>query len=111
MTAPFLLGLLLGAGAFALLLVPRVRTATEAARVAREAEKAAQVQAAREGEHAARVSAERESAHQRQLADLRAATEEKLALVAGNREQFAEQMKAISPDTLRGVLPHGEGRR
>ena len=34
---------------------------------------------------------------------LRAATEEKIALVAGNREQLAEQMKAISSDTLRQV--------
>ena len=43
MTAPFLLGLLIGAGAFAFLLIPRLRTATEAARVAREAEKAARL--------------------------------------------------------------------
>lgn len=34
---------------------------------------------------------------------LRASTEEKIALVAGNREQLAEQMKAISGDTLRQV--------
>jgi DNA recombination protein RmuC len=92
MTAPFLLGLLIGAGAFAILLIPRLRTATEAARVAREAEKAARL-----------LSGERESAHQRQLADLRAATEEKIALVSGNRDQLAEQMKAISSDTLRQV--------
>ena len=90
MTAPFLLGLLIGAGAFAILLIPRLRTATEAARVAREAEKAARL-----------LSAERDSAHERQLADLRAATEEKVALLSGNREQFAEQMKAISSDALR----------
>src|SRR5688500_2281806 len=44
-----------------------------------------------------------ESAHERQLAELRAATAEKIALVAGNREQLAEQMKAISTDTLRQV--------
>jgi DNA recombination protein RmuC len=100
MTAPFLLGLLVGAGAFAALLIPRLRTATEAARAAREAEKAARLQAARETEHAARLSAERGSAHQQQLADLRAATEEKIALVAGNREQLAEQMRAISADAL-----------
>jgi DNA recombination protein RmuC len=103
MTAPFLLGLLIGAGAFAILLIPRLRTATEAARVAREAEKAAQLEASREAELAVRLSAERESAHQRQVADLRAATEEKIALVSSNREQFAEQMKAISSDTLRQV--------
>ena len=90
MTAPFLLGLLIGAGAFAFLLIPRLRTATEAARVAREAEKAARL-----------LAVERGSAHERQLADLRAATEEKVALLSGNREQFAEQMKAISSDTLR----------
>ena len=34
---------------------------------------------------------------------LRASTEEKIALVSGNREQLAEQMKAISGDTLRQV--------
>jgi DNA recombination protein RmuC len=34
---------------------------------------------------------------------LRAATEEKIALVSGNREQLAEQMKAISGDVLRQV--------
>jgi DNA recombination protein RmuC len=97
MTASFLLGLLVGAGAFAFLLIPRLRTATEAARVAREAEKGARLQ-----------SAERESAHRQQIVDLRAATEEKIALVSGNREQFAEQMKAISSDTLRQVSEHVE---
>jgi DNA recombination protein RmuC len=103
MTAPFLLGLLVGAGAFAILLMPRLRTATEAARVAREAEKAARLQAARDVEHAARLSAERGAAHERQLTDLRVVTEEKIALLSGNREQFTEQMKAISSDTLRQV--------
>src|SRR6476620_10048394 len=95
MTAPFLLGLLIGAGALAILLVPRLRTATEAARVAREAEKAARL-----------LAAERDSSHARQLADLRVATEEKIALLSGNREQFTEQMKAISSDTLRQVSEH-----
>jgi DNA recombination protein RmuC len=54
------------------------------------------------------VARERESAHERQLAELRAATEEKIALVAGNREQLAAQMKAISADTLRQVSEHVE---
>jgi DNA recombination protein RmuC len=44
-----------------------------------------------------------ESAYARQLVDLRSATAEKIALVSGNREQLAEQMKAISADTLRQV--------
>jgi len=70
--ASFLLGLLAGAAAFALLVVPRLRGAMDAA-------------------------------HGRQLAELRAATAEKIALVSGNREQLAEQMKAISTDTLRQV--------
>src|SRR5215217_1509584 len=70
--ASFLLGLLAGAAAFALLVVPRLRGALDAA-------------------------------HGRQLAELRAATAEKIALVSGNREQLAEQMKAISTDTLRQV--------
>jgi DNA anti-recombination protein RmuC len=90
--------------ALAIVLLPRLRTATEAARVAREAEGAARLEA----EHAARLSAERESAHQRQLTDLRAATEEKIKLVSGNRDRFAEQMKAISSDTLRQVSEHVE---
>ena len=47
MIPPFLLGLLIGAGVFAILFIPRLRTATEASRVAAEAEKAAHVQAAR----------------------------------------------------------------
>ena len=88
MTAPFLIGLLIGAGVSVFLLIPRLRAATEAAR---------------ESGHAARVYAEREAAHQRQLADLRTATDEKIALISGSREQFAEQMKAISADALRQV--------
>src|SRR4051812_27267323 len=105
--ALFLLGLLTGAAALAILLVPRLRGAIDAARAAREAERAtraestasterheaeleaARVQAVREAEHAARVARERESAHERQLADLRAAAEEKIALVSGTREQLA----------------------
>ena len=90
--AMFVLGLLAGAGSLAVLLVPRLRAAVEEARDAREAERAA-----------ARELQVSESAHERRLADLRAATEEKLALVAGNRERFAEQMKAISADTARQV--------
>ena len=43
------------------------------------------------------------AAHERRLAEVRAAADEKLALVAGNREQLAEQMKAISGDALRQV--------
>jgi DNA recombination protein RmuC len=50
-----------------------------------------------------RMRAVIESAHERRLAELRAATAEKIALVTGNREQLAEQMKAISTDTLRQV--------
>src|SRR5919108_5546270 len=106
----FLLGLLAGAAALAILLVPRLRSAIDAARLATEAEraatlelKAARLQAARDAEHAARLAGERESAYRRQLAELRAATEEKIALVSGNRDQLAEQMKAISADTLRQV--------
>jgi DNA recombination protein RmuC len=53
--------------------------------------------------YATRLADERESAHERRLAELRAATEEKIALVSGNREQLTEQMKAISADTQRQV--------
>ena len=66
--AMFALGVLTGAAALALLLLPRLH-----------------------------------GVHERRLAELRAATEEKVALVAGNREQLAEQMKAISTDALRQV--------
>jgi DNA recombination protein RmuC len=75
----FLLGLLVGAAASVALLLPRLRAA-----------------------------AERESASELRLADLRAATDEKIALVSGNRDQFAEQMKAISSDVLRQVSEHAE---
>jgi DNA recombination protein RmuC len=74
----FFAGLLVGAAALSLLLLPRLQAARQ--------------QAAREADHA-----------ERRLAELRAATEEKIALVAGNREQLAEQMKAISADALREV--------
>jgi DNA recombination protein RmuC len=117
----FVVGLLAGAAAVAILLVPRLRSAIDSARVAAEAERVVSLElkgaaerheaeleavrrhALREAEHAARLVDERESAHQRQVAELRAATEEKIALVSGNREQLAEQMKAISADTLRQV--------
>jgi chromosome segregation ATPase len=90
--AMFALGVLSGAAALAFLLVPRLRGAIDSARAAHVAL-----------EHAERLAGERESAHERRLAELRVATEEKIALVAGNREQLAEQMKAISTDTLRQV--------
>src|ERR671933_67265 len=82
MAISFLLGLLVGAAASAVPLVSRLRAATE---------------------YAARLAAERQSAHERQLAELRAATEEKIALVAGNREQLAEPMKGISAHALRHI--------
>jgi DNA recombination protein RmuC len=81
----FLIGVLIGAVASAVLLLPRLRAAAVAA------------------DYAARLADERESAHERRLAELRAATEEKIALVSGNRDQLAEQMKAISADTQRQV--------
>jgi DNA recombination protein RmuC len=90
--AMFALGVLTGASALGFLLAPRLRSAIDSARDAHVAL-----------EHAERLGGERESAHERRLAELRAATEEKIALVAGNREQLAEQMKAISTDTLRQV--------
>jgi DNA recombination protein RmuC len=124
--ALFLLGLLAGAAALALLLVPRWRSAIDSARVATEAERAASFElhaaaerhqaeleaarqhAVREAEHAVRLAGERETAHERRVAELRTATEEKLALMSGNREQLTEQMKAISADVLRQVAEQGE---
>src|SRR3954469_17709178 len=103
-----LLALLAGASVAAIVLVPRLRRALDAARVFAEAARAAtlgleavHLQAERDARHAADLADERASAHQQQLAELRAATEEKIVLVSGNREQLAEQMKAISADTLR----------
>ncbi len=119
--AVFLVGLLAGAAALAIVLIPRWREAAHSARIAGEAQRAASLelkvaverheaqlaaaglQAKRDAEHAARLAGERESAHERQLAELRAATEEKIALVSGNREQLSEHMKAISADALRQV--------
>jgi DNA recombination protein RmuC len=86
--ALFLVGILVGAAIVAALLLPRLRTAVESTRAAGVELRLAEV---------------RESAHGRQLAELRAATEEKLTLVAGNREQLAEQMKAISADATRQI--------
>src|SRR5687768_13972034 len=88
----FVIGLFAGAAGLAALLVPRLRAAVDESRRAGEAERAAAVQ----------LQAS-EFAHERRLADLRAATEEKLALVSGNRERFAEQMKAISSDATRQI--------
>ena len=63
----FVLGVLAGGGAVAVVLLPRLRSATQALD--------------REAEHA----------------------QAKIALVAGTREQLAEQMKAISADALAQV--------
>jgi DNA recombination protein RmuC len=109
------LALLAGAAAAAVLLVPRWRRAIDAARVSAEAEhgtrlelEAVRLQARRDAEHAATLAGERQSAHEQQLAELRAATEKQIALVSGNREQLAEQMKAIAADTLRQASEHVE---
>ena len=90
--AMFLFGLLAGAAGSALLLLPRLRAAVDDARAARESERAIAVELQLA-----------ESAHERRLADLQAATAEKLELVCGNRERFAEQMKAISADATRQI--------
>jgi DNA recombination protein RmuC len=110
--ALFILGMVAGAVAMAILVVPRLRGAVDSARAAAERLRgeleAARLQATREAEHAAQLVGQRESAHELQLAALRAATEEKIALVAGNRAQLAEQMKAISADALRQVTEQVE---
>jgi DNA recombination protein RmuC len=98
--AVFLLGVFAGAAASAIVLVPRLRSTIDSARAAMEAERAASIEL--------RAADERESAHERRFAELRAVTEEKIALVSGNREQFAEQMKAIAADTLRRVSEQAE---
>jgi DNA recombination protein RmuC len=122
MTAvPFLAGLFAGAALLAVLLVPRLRGAMGAARAAEENERAARIEveaasarhraelaaagarAAQDAEHAERLAREREDSHQRQLDELRAATAEKIALVSGNREQLAAEVRSLSADALRAV--------
>jgi DNA recombination protein RmuC len=102
----FALGLVVGAAALAAVLIPRLRSARAAASgAANDAEHARRdaERVRRDAEHAARLAAEREAANERVIAELRAAAEEKVALVAGNREQLAEQLKAINADALRQV--------
>ena len=83
--ALFLIGLLSGAAFVAALLGRRVA-------------------AARADAHASRLALDRERSHaQQRLDDLQRATDEKIALVSGNREQLVEQMKAISTDVLRAT--------
>jgi DNA recombination protein RmuC len=84
----FLAGILIGSAVVAAVLAPRLSAAVESVR-------AAGVEL--------RLADERASVHERRLEELRTATDEKLALVSGNREQFAEQMKAISADTTRQI--------
>jgi DNA recombination protein RmuC len=109
------LGFSLGAGALLALLAPRLRAlraelaGARAARSELESERrrhalelaAAAEQAQRARAHGDDLLRSAELAHERRLADLRAATDEKLALVLGNRDALAEQMKAISADVLR----------
>src|SRR3954452_11075901 len=117
----FLAGLFAGAALLAALLVPRLRAAMGAARAAGENERtarceleaasarhrtelaAAEARAAQDAEHARRLTQEREDSHRRQLDELRAATAEKIALVSGNREQLAAEVKSLSADALREV--------
>src|SRR3954451_10908963 len=117
----FLAGLFAGATLLAVLLVPRLRGAMGAARAAEQNERTARIElkaasarhraelaavgarAAHDAEHAERLAREREDSHQRQLDELRAVTAEKIALVSGNREQLAAELKSLSADTLREV--------
>ena len=71
----FIVGLALGAAVAAAVLVPRAAAAR------------------------AQLGAERNAA-ERQLAELRRGTEEKMQLLAGNREELEAQMKAISAGVL-----------
>jgi DNA recombination protein RmuC len=99
----FLLGLLAGAVATGLVLLPRLRGARDAERGAAEAQRAAQAELTAARTHADQLASAREAAHEQQLAALRAATAEKLDLLAGTRTQLAEQVKAASADALRQV--------
>src|SRR4051812_3542494 len=93
-----LLGALAGGITACALILPRARAA--AGRAAGELALATG-RAAREHAHQASLWDAERAAHERRLAELRQATEEKLALVQGNRAHLAEQMKAISADVLR----------
>jgi DNA recombination protein RmuC len=67
------------------------------------AARAAQVtaDAALEGER--RLRDEIQTSHQHRLAELERATAEKVALLTGNREQFRQEMQAISGEVLKGA--------
>lgn len=43
------------------------------------------------------------NAHEEQLAELKRATDEKIALLTGNREEFVKEMRAISSEVLKGA--------
>src|SRR4051794_38948272 len=57
--------------------------------------------AALEGER--RLREQLESSHRSQLADLQRVTAEKVELLSGNREQFRQEMQAISSEVLQGA--------
>jgi DNA recombination protein RmuC len=50
-----------------------------------------------------RMRDQEERAYERRLADLDRATQEKVALVTGNRDAFRQEMQAISGEVLRGA--------
>jgi DNA recombination protein RmuC len=63
----------------------------------------AQVAAAGELGAERRLREQLEAAHARRLDDLERATREKVELLSGNRDEFREQMQAISGEVLRGA--------
>jgi DNA recombination protein RmuC len=96
-----------------LLIALFLATAGLTAAVARQAARARAAEAARQAADQARheaelrVGAERDARererehHQQLVAELQRATEEKLKLVAGNREEFTREMRSISAGVLK----------
>lgn len=78
-------------------------TARAGEAAARAEAQAARVELERVQAHEEALRAQEVEAHERQLAELRRATEEKVGLLSGNREDFAKEMKAISSEVLRNA--------
>jgi DNA recombination protein RmuC len=97
----FIIGLVIGIAVAGVALSRRLAAAIAGRAEARAELAAAHDALARERDHhSSLLDAEREAA-ERQLTELRRGTEEKMHLLAGNREQLEAQMKAISAGVLK----------
>jgi DNA recombination protein RmuC len=83
-----------------LLQLMSARTAVTVARAALEAERRARSADASASD---RLREQLESSHRRRLEDLEHATQQKVALLTANRDDFRKEMQAISSDVLQGA--------